>query len=421
MGRVFSTVYRILLMGVSLSAMVLSIITATSCSFLDFVHPYTADGRSLTTEMVDRRKTINRHAGDVVDQRILQNNTESEESHIIQESSPTPSIIGLVSTDYLAQLADSQASNMSFVNSARKNISESFRNDSISVANSSNSNGLSSNTTDFSTTAQGGTVGNTSEMDEINSTDSQVVLEDFAGNTAMPPNLNDENATNLNAVAPTVMKGSTGLFCAPNDDSIYNVWKQTFISSGNTINEETARDESEDLARNGAVVSATFGALVALILVVECMLGWKICCEKWIVSLLALSSSVSQGMTFLFFNSDKYCDANIIHEILEQDPCVVGTGAILSIVALILYLCIIVLVCRAPQDNPYHLLCCCRAQKDLEKRKADSFHSLEMVEDSHSGGELSRTNPEGANLAMSGRNNASAPEWLSDQEENKII
>lgn len=293
-------------MAVSLSAMVLSIITATSCSFLDFVHPYTADGRSLTTEMVDRSKTIIRHAGDVVDQRILQNNTESEGSHIIQETSPTPSIIGLVSTDYLAQLADSQARNMSFDNSARKNISESFRNDSISVTYSSNSNGLSANTTDFSTTAQGGTVGNTSEMDEINSTDSQVVLEDFAGNTAMPPNLNDENATNVNAVAPTVMKGSTGLFCAPNDDSIYNVWKQTFISSGNTINEETAHDESEDLARNGAVVSATFGALVALILVVECMFGWKICCEKWIVSLLALSSSVSQGMTFLFFNSDKY-------------------------------------------------------------------------------------------------------------------
>jgi len=293
-------------MGVSVSAAVLSIITTTSCSFLDFVHPYTADGRSLTTEMVDHNKIIMRYAEDASDQRILQNNTESDGSNVIQEISPTPSIIGLVPSDYLAQLADSQASNMSSDNSSRKNISESLGNDSISVTNSSTANGLSANTTDSSTTPQGGTLGNTSEMAEINATDSQVVLDDFAGNTAMPTNFNDENATNLNTVAPTAIKGSAGLFCAPNDDSIYNVWKQTFISSGNTTNEETAHDESEDLARNGAVISATFGALVALILVVECMLGWKICCEKWIVSLLALSASISQGMTFLFFNSGRY-------------------------------------------------------------------------------------------------------------------
>jgi len=86
-----------------------------------------------------------------------------------------------------------------------------------------------------------------------------------------------------------------------------------------------------------------------------------------------------------------------------------------------MYSCIIVLVCRVPQDDPYHLLCCCRAQKELEDRKNDSFRSLEMVEDSHSGGGLSGINAEGANVAMSGRDRASAPEWLSNQEENEII
>eukprot|EP00804_Cyclotella_cryptica_P008003 CCRYP_016019-RA/>CCRYP_016019-RA protein AED:0.27 eAED:0.27 QI:310/1/1/1/0.5/0.33/3/356/402 len=402
MGRVFSTVYRVFLMGVSVAAVALSIIAATSCSFLDFVHPYTADGRSLTIEMVGSNKIIMSYAGDVFDVRILQNNTESEGPDVIQETTATPSTVGLVPIDSLAQPADSLASNMSSAISSRKNISESLGNESVYISNSS-------------------TTGKTVVVAETNTTGSQAVVEDVAGNTSMLTNSSDENATNLNTVWPVSIKGSAGLFCAPNDDAIYNVWKKTFIGSVNTINDDGARDESEDLARSGAVVSATLGALVALIFIVECILGLKICCEKWIVSLLAVSACISQGLTFLLFNSERYCDANIIHEILEQNPCVVGTGAIISIVALIMYACVIVLVCRVPQDHPYHLLCCCRAQKGLEGRKTESFQSLEMVEDSHSGRGLAGTNTDGVNVAISGRGHASAPQWLSEQEENEII
>ena len=91
-----------------------------------------------------------------------------------------------------------------------------------------------------------------------------------------------------------------------NDVSIFDIWKGTFLDSEIAIDEESAHDESEDMARNGAVVSITFGILVTFILVIETLFGWKMCCEKWIVGLLALCACVSQGVTFLFFNSERY-------------------------------------------------------------------------------------------------------------------
>jgi hypothetical protein len=137
--------------------------------------------------------------------------------------------------------------------------------------------------------------------DEMETSNKTSFTDDFLAN--IPANAYGLNKTDIPAVA---MSGSAGLFCSANDVSIYDIWKGTFLDSEIAIDNESDHDESEDIARNGAVVSITFGALVTFILVIETIFGWKMCCEKWIVTMLAVCACVSQGVTFLFFNSERY-------------------------------------------------------------------------------------------------------------------
>ena len=74
----------------------------------------------------------------------------------------------------------------------------------------------------------------------------------------------------------------------------------------NEIAIESDMNQSEELARNAAIVALIFGLLAAIILLLESVLGWTICCEKVIVGLLALMACISQGVTFLYFNSERY-------------------------------------------------------------------------------------------------------------------
>jgi hypothetical protein len=135
--------------------------------------------------------------------------------------------------------------------------------------------------------------------DEMETSNKTSFTDDFLAN--IPANAYGLNKTDIPAVA---MSGSAGLFCSANDVSIFDIWK--FLDSEIAIDNESDHDESEDIARNGAVVSITFGALVTFILVIETIFGWKMCCEKWIVTMLAVCACVSQGVTFLFFNSERY-------------------------------------------------------------------------------------------------------------------
>ena len=54
MGRCFSTVYRILLMSASTTALVLSVLSATSCSFVEYDRGY---GRELQAGVIDENVT----------------------------------------------------------------------------------------------------------------------------------------------------------------------------------------------------------------------------------------------------------------------------------------------------------------------------------------------------------------------------
>ena len=52
-----------------------------------------------------------------------------------------------------------------------------------------------------------------------------------------------------------------------------------------------------------------------------------------------------------------HSDGDIINEILNQEPCVIGPGGIYSIAALLLYALVLVMSCKLPQDDPYAPCC----------------------------------------------------------------
>lgn len=357
MRRLFSTFYRILLTAASISAVVLSILAATSCDFLDFVHPYEAGGRSLSVLRYLQESDVAGGDTDALPESVV---------------TTTPTTVGLVNTDYLAQLADSisQAGNLTdgtdvgaddassqaagviaaAVNSTVEEVAtppgdvgaSGASDESAAAGDSGSSEGSGAptgsenvpagddeeasankataseetviaaqpgdsgtgtesdaNTTDALTQAAPG-IGDIDE-DTGMSNKTDIITDDFVAN--IPANAYGKNTSDIPSVA---VSGSAGLFCSANDVSIFNIWKGTFLDSELAIDEESEHDESEDIARNGAVVSITFGVLVAFILVVETIFGWKMCCEKWIVGFLSLFACVSQGVTFLFFNSERY-------------------------------------------------------------------------------------------------------------------
>ena len=328
---------------------------------MDFVHPYyEADGRSLTIL------------------RNLQDSDVTGQTDALSEDfiSTTPPAVGLVNTDYLAQLADSisQVGNLTegtdvgadgassqaagviaaAVNSTVEEViipadivgvsEDSNESEAAGLVNSSEGSGASTavenvppgndvetspnevenkSDIDSSTTSKESAIpaqtstSMTEVESDINTTNpitqggvsentgvynkTDFVTDDFVTN--IPANVYGQNTSDIPSVA---MSGSAGLFCSANDVSIFNIWKGTFLNSELAIDEESEHDESEDIARNGAIVSIIFGVLIASILVVETIFGWKMCCEKWIVGFLALFACVSQGVTFLFFNSERY-------------------------------------------------------------------------------------------------------------------
>ena len=136
MRRLFSTIYRILLTAAAISAVVFSILAATSCDFLDFVHPYETNGRSST--------------------RNLQNDTDD----IANGDTTTPTTAGLVDTDYLAQLTDSisAAGNRTDDDSEKSNQTDdiSYTDD---IPENSLSNAYGENMSDVPSVAASGSAG----------------------------------------------------------------------------------------------------------------------------------------------------------------------------------------------------------------------------------------------------------------------
>ena len=335
MRRLFSTAYRLLLTAAAISAMVLSILSATSCDFLDFVGPYGANGRSLIYQSKITRQL--QTPGDV--NMTLPGAFNPDEGDP-EGDTTTPTTVGLVNTDYLAQLADS-------ISQVGLNLTDDVADEAASQAagvvtatiNASDETALPSDVDlakpDASAKAPGSvavdeeTVVDTTPLDDGSSsggedsaleesTDTVIPLQDLKDDvessnetdfTSLADDFLDKIPTNVygqNASASVAISGSAGLFCAANDMSILDVWKGTFVKSEVAIDDASNSDESEDIARNGAVVAITFGAIIAFILLVETVFGFRMCCEKWIVGIFAQCACFSQGLSFLFFNSERY-------------------------------------------------------------------------------------------------------------------
>jgi len=158
--------------------------------------------------------------------------------------------------------------------------------------------------------------------------------------------------------AAATAAGDAGLYCDGDKAfSVTNLWHKSVEEFAEDIEDETDRNDSEKLAQFASAVAAVFGIVVAFLALFTSFTGMRICCERWILGLVALCACVTQGLTFLFFNSDRYCDGDIINEILNQEPCVIGPGGIYSIAALLLYALVLVMSCKLPQDDPYAPCC----------------------------------------------------------------
>ncbi|KAL9190593.1 hypothetical protein ACHAXT_000299 [Thalassiosira profunda] len=212
--------------------------------------------------------------------------------------------------------------------------------------------------------------------------------------------------------------GDAGLFCEGEQTfKITNLWRGSIQDLEDEIDSESQGNQSEELARGAALAATVFGMLAAVVLILEMMMGFRICLERWIVGLISLCACICQGVTFLFFNSERYCDGDIVNEILNQEPCVVGQGGVFSVVALIIYAIMWIMSCRLPKDDPYGVFC---NNKDSTKSTQDGssgqFGLLGSKTDSlGSNGE--------SNTARTGQERE-RPNWMSEEandEENEII
>ena len=209
--------------------------------------------------------------------------------------------------------------------------------------------------------------------------------------------------------ASAIVKGDAGLFCDTDPSFTYtSLWNGGSIKAFEAeIASESDNNKSEEIARNAIIIAVSVGVFMATILTIEFLLGWQMCLEKWFVGLLAFIACGSQGATFAFFNSQRYCDGDILHEILNQEPCVFGQGAIMSIVATLLYFFTLLLVCKVPKDDPYGL--CCKKGKS---------NDADRVFQGEGDGMLMGSNPNDAKPER--------PGWISEdsrseEEENEII
>lgn len=111
-------------------------------------------------------------------------------------------------------------------------------------------------------------------------------------------------------------------------------------------------------------------------------------------------------------------DGDIINEILNQEPCVIGQGGVYSIVAITLYAIMVVMACRLPQDDPYGI--CCKKNKDAKD-------STTTFKGSSSGFGLLGGKSENGDDGNPANGKPEKPNWLSEEskptidEENEII
>ena len=105
--------------------------------------------------------------------------------------------------------------------------------------------------------------------------------------------------------AVATASGDAGLYCN-GEQSFSNLWGGSIKELEEDLADMSDSNQSEELARSVVVMASVFGLVEVFILIVESVIGWRVCCERWIVGLVAVCACVSQGVTFLFFNRERY-------------------------------------------------------------------------------------------------------------------
>mmetsp|Transcript_60500 Transcript_60500/g.148437 ORF Transcript_60500/g.148437 Transcript_60500/m.148437 type:complete len:226 (+) Transcript_60500:158-835(+) len=115
--------------------------------------------------------------------------------------------------------------------------------------------------------------------------------------------------------------------------------------------EEVEYTESTNAARMGGVVAFLAGVTVLLFEIID-FCCCRICCSGLIKSVLLLVATIMQGLTFLLFGSVKFCDGDLVTELLHQTPCTVDEGAAASAAAVVFFFVSGILVNCTPRPKP---------------------------------------------------------------------
>jgi len=407
MGRCFSTVYRIVLVIASLVAVVLTIMSATSCAFVKFDHQYGGDRRSLQGVTGTTLGATGTSIPGVAD---------PADAVTAAVAAPGDDTAGVDPADAAATVSTSEAAGgtnppaTATATAAGDDAAGSGTDPTKATATTEGDAFVAAVDTataefDTATSAAGDALAAAVEstaasvapegepVPAASAVDTTAAADPTAPKTKLPPvevpisskedeglakgefpwaELNEDGGSTSEDTASALgasssssvesveaqVSGDAGLFCdGQKSFSVTNLWGGTIAEFEEEIATESDMNQSEELARNAVIMAAVFGSFAAVILIIEGVLGWRMWCERWIIGIVSIMACVSQGITFLFFNSERYCDGDIVNEIINQKPCVVGQGGVYSITALVLYVVMVVMSCRLPKDDPYGLCC----------------------------------------------------------------
>ena len=302
MGRAFATVYRVVLVGISLSALVLSIMSATSCAFVEFNHQYKDDGRRFLfldswSSGGDRRKLPPSTAmPDQSDTDAYGNTTTTTQPN------------GTATTTYSNGTSTTTHPNGTNTTTHSNGTAITTHTNGTKTTTHANGTAITTHANGTSTTTHAGAA--TTQIAGPAATHDAAPSPTATASVPTPVQGSSSSVSSAGAVsdgASASASGESGLFCDGTKSlSITELWGGDLKDVEDKIADASDRNQSEELARNAAIVAAMFGSLIVSVLVVGSMIGWRCFCEGWIVGLISLMACVSQGVTFLFFNSERY-------------------------------------------------------------------------------------------------------------------
>ena len=259
----------------SLTALILSALSATSCAFLKFDHQYGENSSSGSGGGGGGRKLPQSSA-------IPDANDEFTET-LTTTTLPT-----------IAWLPPDGSNNKT--TTSESGTSTHASSPSSSLSTSANSPAAAPSAHHSSSTMP---THKSSHKNNNNSTSSSSSSSSSA--TSM-------TSTSSSSVAEAQITGEAGLFCDGQTSTFFSsLWGESSVSEfEDKIVSESNNDQSEEIARNAVVAALVIASITVLVMMLECIIGWRVWCDKVLVGLLAFMACISQGITFLFFDSERY-------------------------------------------------------------------------------------------------------------------